>query len=205
VTSASLTTAGRLQGVQPWRRLFHAGNSLVVSFLPPVFGLGRWSTVAILTVFLAGLLAFDVVRLRTPRLNALFFTMFPSLASPRERVGIASSTWYLVGVILVYAIFPRAIAVPAILVLGLADPLASTIGRLWGRRRLGKGTVLGSSVFLAVSFAVLTVFVGPAVAAPAALFVTCVEVLPWRLDDNLTVPPAAAVGLWLAIRLIGAA
>lgn len=188
----------RFQGVQPWRRVFHAGNALVICFLPPALELTRGPTIVILCALLSGLVAFDLARLRIPRLNALFFTMFPSLASPRERVGIASSTWYLVGVIPVYALFTRAVAVPAILVLGLADPLASTLGRLWGRRRFGKGTVLGSSVFLAASFVVLAAFVGPVVAAPVALFVTCVEVLPWRLDDNLTVPPAAALGVWLA-------
>jgi dolichol kinase len=197
VEEAAPLAADRFAGVQPWRRLFHAGNSLVVAFLPPVLGLGRWAVVGILAALLAGLLAFDMVRLRRPDLNALFFRLFPSLASERERTGVASSSWYALGVMVVYALFARAIVVPSILVLGLADPAASTVGRLWGRRRLGKGTVLGSFVFFMVAFTVLAVAVGPAVALIPALAVAAVEVLPTRLDDNLTVPITTATALWL--------
>jgi dolichol kinase len=187
--------AERMRGVQPWRRIFHAGNSLVLSFLPPPLGLGRWAVVGILSALLMGLFAFDWVRLRRPDLNALFFRMFPSLASDRERTGMASSTWYALGVIVVYALFPPWVVVPAILTLGLADPAASTVGRLWGRRRLGKGTVLGSTVFVAVAFAIMATAVGPIPALVAALATAAVEILPLRLDDNLTVPIAAALAL----------
>jgi dolichol kinase len=189
--------AERIRGVQPWRRVFHAGNSLVVSFLPPLLGLGRWAVVGILSALLIGLFAFDWVRLRRPDLNALFFRMFPSLASDRERTGLASSTWYALGVLVVYALFPPGVVVPAILTLGLADPAASTIGRLWGRRRIGKGSVLGSSVFVAVSFAIMATAVPPLAALIAALITATVEILPMRLDDNLTVPITAALALTL--------
>ena len=186
-----------MRGVQPWRRLFHAGNGLVVSFFPPVLGLSRWAVLLILSSVLVLLVAFDLARLRTPRLNALFFRLFASFVSPREATKVASSTWYICGVILVYALFPGRIAVPAIVVLALADPMASIVGRLWGRRRLGSGTVLGSLVFFTVAFAVLSGFFGAAAAVVPALVVTCVEVVPWQLDDNLTVPVAGASALWL--------
>ena len=187
----------RLRGVQPWRRVFHAGNALVVAFLPPLLGLGRWAVVGILSALLVGLAAFDWFRLRRADLNALFFRMFPSLASDRERTGVASSTWYALGMILVYALFPSRVVVPAILTLGLADPAASTIGRIWGRRRLGKGTVLGTAVFAAVAFGVMATAVSPLVALVAAVATAAVEVLRIPLDDNLTVPVTAALTLWL--------
>ena len=187
----------RLRGVQPWRRAFHAGNAVVVAFLPPLLGLGRWVVVGLLAVLFLGLFAFDWFRLRRADLNALFFRMFPSLASDRERTGIASSTWYALGMMLVYALFPARVVVPAILTLGLADPAASTVGRIWGRRRLGKGTVLGTAVFAAVAFAVMATAVGPPAALVAALATAAVEVLRTPLDDNLTVPVTAALALWL--------
>ena len=189
--------AERLRGVQPWRRVFHAGNALVVAFLPPFLGLGRWAVVGILTALLVGLAAFDYVRLHRADLNALFFRMFPSLASDRERTGVASSTWYALGLILVYAIFPLWVVVPAILTLGLADPAASTVGRIWGRRRLGKGSILGTAVFAGIAYAIMSAAVGPIAALLPALATAAIEVLPTRLDDNLTVPLAAATSLWL--------
>ena len=188
---------GRTAGLQPWRRIFHAASGIVVALVPPVLGLGRGTVIWILAPLLALAVAADAVRLRRPRINALFFTLFPSLASPREATRISSSTWYLAGVLLAYALFPGRLVMPAILVLALADPLAGSIGRVWGRRRLGKGTILGSAVFLAVSAAVLSGFVEPAAALVAALMVTVIEVVPWELDDNLTVPLVAAGALWL--------
>lgn len=188
----------RSGGLQPWRRLFHAGSGLILAWAPAALGLGRPAVVAALAAVVVVLAAGDVVRLRAPRLNALFFSAFPSLASPREAHRPASSTWYAVGALLTWLLFPPAIAVPAILVLALADPAASMLGRLVGRRRLGKGTVEGSLVFLAVAGAVLVATTSSWTAAlVVAVGVTLVEVVPWRLDDNLTIPVAAAVLLWM--------
>ena len=186
-----------MRGVQPWRRLFHAGNGLVVAFFPPVLGLERGGLLLILSSLLLVLLAFDIARLRVPHVNKLFFNLFPSLVSQREVEQAASSTWYAFGLVLAYAFFPMRIAVPATVVLALADPTASVVGRIWGRRKVGKGTVLGSLAFMMVSFAVLSAFFGPVAAVVPALVVTCVEVIPWRLDDNLTVVVGGAITLWL--------
>jgi dolichol kinase len=187
----------RTRGLQPWRRAFHAANGVAVALLPEAIGLGRGPVLGVLGILLVVVVAADIARLRDTRLNALFFRMFPAFASPREAVGIASSTWYLVGVFLTYALFPMRVAVPGILVLALADPAAGTLGRLFGKRRLGHGTWVGSAAFLAVAFAVLALHLGPAAGLAAALIVTMVEVVPWRLDDNLTVPVGAAFAAWL--------
>jgi dolichol kinase len=187
----------RTRGLQPWRRLFHAANGVAVALLPGALGLGKTPVLWVLGILLVVVVAADVARLRVAKLNALFFRMFPALASPREAVGIASSTWYLVGVFLTYALFPMRVAVPGILVLALADPAAGTLGRLYGKRRLGHGTWVGSAAFLAVAFGVLAFHLGPAAGLAAALIVAMVEAVPWRLDDNLTVPVAAAFAAWL--------
>ena len=187
----------RTRGLQPWRRLFHAANGVAVALLPGALGLGKTPVLWVLGILMVVVVAADCARLRDTRLNALFFRMFPALASPREAVGLASSTWFLIGVFLAYALFPMRVAVPGILVLALADPAAGTLGRLYGKRRLGHGTWVGSAAFLLAAFAVLAFHLGPAAGAAAALLVTMVEAVPWRLDDNLTVPVAAAFAAWL--------
>jgi dolichol kinase len=187
----------RTRGLQPWRRLFHAANGVACALLPGALGLGKPSVLWILGSLLVVVLLADLARLRVVALNALFFRMFPAFASPREAVGIASSTWYLVGIFATYALFPLRVAVPGILVLALADPAAGTLGRLYGERRLGHGTWVGSAAFLAVAFAVLAFYLGVPAGLAAALLVTLVEIVPWRLDDNVTVPVAAAFAAWV--------
>ena len=182
----------RTRGMQPWRRVFHAVSGVVLAVGPELLGLGRGAVLTILVLLLAGAVLLDVARLRHPSLNILFFRLLGPLASPGEAGGFASSTWYLLGVLLVYALIP-ARAVPAVLVLGLADPVASVVGRRWGRRRVGKGTLAGGGAFLAVAAIVLHFTAGGSAALVVAVAATVVELLPLPVDDNLSVPVATAV------------
>ena len=142
-----------------------------------------------------------------PALNRFAYRVLRPLISPREATGLASSTWYAVGALATYAFFPVRVAVPAILVLALADPAASVVGRLRGRRKIGKGSWAGAVAFFAVALGVLLVSVGPAPgmvlrATVAAVVATAVEVSRLGPDDNVTVPLATALALHGAL-LVG--
>lgn len=188
---------GRAGGLKPWRRAFHATSGVVMAVGPRALGLERATTVLLLSALFLAALAIDVLRLRTPAVNELFFRALSRLASGREEERLASSTWYLAGALLAWAVFPAEVATTAILVLALADPSASVLGRLVGRRPVGKGTVEGLLVFYAVASAVLWAAVGEPVVLLVAAVVAAVEVLPISLDDNLTVPLATGALLLL--------
>lgn len=179
------------EGIQPWRRVLHALNGIVTALFLVYLLPGR-EALLVLAGLLLFLLAMDFLRLRNPRANLLFFRWFRVLASPREERRVASSTWYTLGVFLAVLLFPRDAVIPGILVLALADPAASVVGRRFGRRPLGKGSVEGSGTFALVAFLVLWPFVGPGAAALGALSAATVEILPLGLDDNLTVPLTVA-------------
>jgi dolichol kinase len=152
----------------------------------------------------AVLFALDVVRLRVPRWNRVFFQLLSPLASPREADAVASSTWFALAATLLWGLLPGAPAVAGLLVLGLADPAASVVGRTWGRRRLGKGTWEGSATFVSVALVVLSIVVGLPQAIAVAVVAAAAEVIPSGLDDNLTVPLATALAVWvLSTPLIG--
>ena len=192
----------RTTGLQPWRRLFHMTGGVAVSVILLRGYVPEGLALVILGVVLALMLGLDLVRLRHSDANRLFFLVFRRLASPREAQGLASSTWYVTGMLLTLALFPLEIAVAAILVLAVADPCASYLGRRFGKRSLGSGTVEGTLVFLAVAFLILALFEELPVAAGVALLASVVEPIPWRLDDNLTVPITVGVGLLIAGALV---
>ncbi|HEX9887552.1 MAG TPA: hypothetical protein VGA70_13730 [Longimicrobiales bacterium] len=187
----------RTEGLQPWRRVFHALNGVALALLPSVLGLRAPTVVALLAVGLGAMVALDLVRLRSPGVNRAFFRLFTSLASPREARHFASSTWYALGGLLAYALFPFEVVTPAILVLGLADPVASVVGRRWGVRPLGKGSWLGAGAFFITAATILLAATGDPLTLLVALVVTAVEVLPWPVDDNLTIPLCVAILLTL--------
>ncbi len=184
------------EGLQPWRRVFHAANGVVLALGPGAVGLSPGTTAALLGLAAALLVAADVARLGWRPLNVLFFRAFRRLASPREERRIASSTWYAVGAFLAWWLFPPSVAVAAILVLGMADPTASVIGRLYGSRPFGKGTVEGTVAFALVAVLVLWPQVGIGAAAVAALVTALAEIVPAAVDDNLVIPLVCGAVLW---------
>lgn len=187
----------RTEGVQPWRRVFHMACGVAMAAIVHVIGPGSPVPVATLAVALAAAVVLDWIRLRSRAANKRFFRFFSALASPREARKVASSTWFLLGALTVLVVTPDSLFVPAMLVLAVADPSASVVGRLWGRHRLGKGSWEGTTAFFLVAVAVLVPFVGPQAALIAAAAVAALEVMPIGIDDNLTVPLATALMLWL--------
>ena len=193
---------GRTEGLQPWRRATHMASGVCIAAVVhfgdpdsavPVVGLACAAAVAV---------TLDVMRLRSAALNTVFFRWFRALASPREARRPVSSTWYVIGALATVTIAPPSWSVPAILVLAVADPVASVVGRLWGRRPLGKGTWEGSAAFYAVSVALLTPFFGVPVALAAGALAAAAEVAPTGIDDNLTVPLATLLALWVVGALV---
>ncbi|MCG6957623.1 MAG: hypothetical protein LJF04_16655 [Gemmatimonadetes bacterium] len=191
------TLVERSAGAQPWRRLFHAANGLVVAGVLYYTDLPRGLVVGILGALLLGFVALDVIRLRSRRANEVFFRAFKPLVTPREAKGPASSTWYALGLITTVAIFPRAAAISGILVLALADPSASWVGRRWGQHPFLGATLEGSAVFLTVSLAVLLMRHPWPVALAGAVVATVAERFAWPLDDNLVVPVVGAAAVTL--------
>ena len=182
----------RTRGLQPWRRIFHAVNGTIVAALLVSWEPSRGTAAVVLGAGAVAQRAADVARLVHPPANALFFRAFRSLASPREASGLASSTWYAIGMALTVLLFPLESAVSGILVLALADPAGSYVGRRWGKRPVLGGTVAGTTAFVLVAGAVLLLRHGPAVAAVGSLAAMLAERRSWPLDDNLAVPLVTA-------------
>jgi len=182
----------RTEGIQPWRRVFHAANGTLTVLAISVLGLEVPTAILILGILLLVAVVFDVARLFVPKLNVLFFRVFSSLASPREAQKIASSTWYALSLLLVLTFFPKPYALSGILVLALADPAASVVGQRWGRTRFLAGSVRGTAAFAVVAFCVLLLFVPWWLAMVTALATAVVEAAPINLDDNLIVPLTVA-------------
>ncbi len=144
---------------------------------------------------------------RIPWMNRLFFRA-------EEQFKESAMTPYVIATLLTILTFPKPIALIAIYTLATADPAAALVGITWGRHHIVPNrSVEGSLAFFAatlgIALAVLGVFAdgvtwpiaGAAVllAVMAALF----EMVPLRLDDNLTIPLFVGFAGWLACTLFG--
>jgi dolichol kinase len=179
-------------GPQPWRKAFHAFNAVVIASALASLEPSRGVAVLALLAITSTLFIVDAARLTNPGANELFFRAFSKLASPREARGIASSTWYALGMLVAVAVFPLDAAVSGILVMGLCDPAAAYAGRRFGTRPFLGGTLEGSLAFFAVAALILGLRHSWPAALAAAAASAIAERRSWPLDDNLTVPVVCA-------------
>jgi len=186
----------RTEELQPWRRVFHFVGGLCVAWLvyalEPQSPAARWIFGSLLSV----VVLVELFRFRVEAANRIVFRVFRVLLRPRE-ASWPTISWYMLGVFIVLWIPDAAVVVPALLVLAVADPVAGVVGQRWGTRRVGKGTVEGSSAFFVAALVLLVPFVGIVPGLLVAALATVAEGVRTPLDDNLVIPVVTAVGVWV--------
>jgi dolichol kinase len=136
---------------------------------------------------------------------------FSLLMRPEEERKVTGATYFLIGATATLLFFPADVAAMAVLFLALGDPTASAVGRWLGPTRVRTKNVEGHLACLTVCLlltAILAVWSIPpgfAVGALGALAATLAQALPWRVNDNLTIPIGSAAVMTLAARAFGVA
>jgi len=74
----------------------------------------------------------DAIRLRNAAFERWYECLLGFLMRESEKSSVNGVVWYLAGVIFVLSLYPRDVAVEAILLLSWADTAASTFGRMFG-------------------------------------------------------------------------
>jgi dolichol kinase len=183
------------------RRAVHAsGTGLPVAYLADLvtYNQFRW-------LFLAGAviaLGLEAVRLFV----GLDWRLYDELTREYEQDNLAGYALYMVAAALVAFGFSPRVGLPAILMLTIADPLSGLLGS--GELRTIKEVSVLAVTFV-ICFVIAIPFVPPVPAVLGAFAATLADgmkpvVRGYVIDDNLTIPVAAAlaitVGLWLAAR-----
>lgn len=144
---------------------------------------------------------------RAPWINRLFFRA-------EEELKESAMTPYAIAILLTLLTFPKTIALIAIYTLAIADPLSALVGITWGRRRIVPNkSIEGSLAFLAATAVIAAIALrmttlvatGPLVAVALAIGLAgaVFEMLPIRLDDNLTIPLFVGFAGWAVCALAG--
>lgn len=179
--------------------LFLVHRALPASWLLPVglsLGLGAWSL--------------ELSRRRWSAFNAVLMRILGVFAHPHEGERVNSATWYCTALALLALMDDKSLVLVAIAVLGFADPAAALVGRRYGSIKLVNGRSLQGSLAFVVVGTLATALVlgvtrpelgfGPmlVLALAAGLLGALAELFSLRVDDNLSVPVAAAAGAGLA-------
>jgi len=135
--------------------------------------------------------------------GAADWAVFDALIREYERDNPAGYFLYVVGFAVTGLVFPPAIAAPAMLMLAFGDPLSGLLHRGGLGRKAPR--VMGATFALCLVLAV-TAGVPALAAALGALAATAADALKpvvrgYVVDDNLTIPMAAAVAMWAGVAL----
>jgi dolichol kinase len=165
--------------------------------------------IAVLVPIAIVALAIDLARHRIRPFRYQFLRRTRTMLRPHERRGLAGATWMAMAYAAAVLLFPKPVAVAAMLFNGLGDAAAALVGRRWGRRRTAWGKSWeGFAAGLATD---LAVGLGMWMLAPAAvplagailgaIVAASVEFAPLPLDDNVRVTLAGGAGIVLGALL----
>ncbi len=210
IEDASPLTAKRTDLQWP-RRLFHMLCGIAVAFMYQV--LFTHSQAVYLLGFIACIVyIFEQVRVNYPELANTFWLPSRYLLRAEEQLKESAQVPYMMGLLLTLLSFPKTIAIASILTLAIADPLSAIIGIRYGKNRIVKHKSLeGSAAFflgclgsLLISFSLNTELTLPFIILSIfiAFIVSIFEMIPIKIDDNLTIPLFTAAITWIALWLL---
>jgi dolichol kinase len=185
------------------RRLVHlAGTGYPLLYLLDQhfdIGIIGWSELQVLIVVSAvGAFLLEVLRLG----GVVEWWIYDELTREYEQEYVAGYALYLVGMAITVAVFAPAIALPAILMLTIGDPISGI---------LSSGTLAKSAWVLLAMFGVCLLIAAPFVAPPVAVVgaatATAADglkpvVFTYVIDDNLTIPVGAATAMTIVTTVV---
>jgi len=149
----------------------------------------------------------EVMARRAPWVNRV-------LVRAEEEVRESAMIPYAIAVLLTILSVPKPAALIAIYTLAVADPLAAIVGIRFGKRRIARNRTLeGSLAFFGTTLAIATLVLAESTTAPGftiaaaaftiALGAAVCELLPLRIDDNLTIPLFVGFATWIVCATYG--
>jgi glycerol-3-phosphate acyltransferase PlsY len=180
-----------LTGVEIKRKMVH----LATLVIPAGYVLTSEETVLLFLIpFFLALLLVDLLRHLNSRMASLFQKyFFGRVLREEEKPTFMGSTYFIFSTLLTILLFPKSIAIASILILILSDTAAALIGKWMGRIQIFGKTLEGSMAFLIVSLLIVWIYphLNRYSGSLAALGATCIEVLPIKVNDNLSIPLVA--------------
>ena len=149
----------------------------------------------------------ELVARHVPWVNRLF-------VRAEEQVRESAMTPFAIAVLLTILAVPKLAALIAIYTLAIGDPLAAVVGIRFGRHRITHNRSLeGTLAFFAATVAIAVAVLrwgtdsSTGMIAAAALGIGAVamllELIPVRVDDNLTIPIVVGFAAWAMAWLAG--
>lgn len=183
------------------RRLFHCSMGLGVGLVYQ-FLLTHSRAIYILGFCACVVYILEQIRINYPELAGNVKVINKYLFRAEEQLKESAGVPYVMGVLLTLISFPKVVALVAIYTLAIADPLSAIIGIRFGKTKVVENKSLeGSLAFFGSCFFItflvffwwtsfLQIMLGTIILLSFLVAFICslFEMIPLRIDDNLTIP-----------------
>lgn len=178
-------------------------------------GMSTRAAILTLTVALALAVSVEFSRLKFAHFNEKVVRLWGPIMRSCEVNRVSGIPFYILATLLSIGIFPKPIAILSILYLAFGDPVASVFGILFGKYGMrfsnGKsliGTLAGIVACSLVGFLYLRNLSLPPVAYLSLVLLGGIaggvaELMPFDMDDNLSIPIVSGFVLWLGFIIFG--
>lgn len=147
----------------------------------------------------------DLGRTRNIWIAKIFQKFFNNMMRSHELDGkLTGASYVLIGSFITITLFPKEIAIPALLFASFGDTFAALIGKRFGRIRIWEKTLEGSIAGIIACILVTWFIPGiplfvKIIGAFAAMFI---ELMPIRIDDNLRIPLFSGTIMLIAVSIL---
>ena len=142
------------------------------------------------------IILFEILRIKNSNLNRLFIRFFGRVTRDFEKSKLTGATYVMIPSFILVFFFDIYICIASILIMSYSDTAAAIIGKKYGSIEIFNKTLEGSLAFFIVGLFII-VIIYPNISLfysfIALIVATIVEVLPIKIDDNLSVPLVAAL------------
>ena len=191
------------------RKFYHLFGG--VGLLSLYFVLGREKALVFYAALFVIVLGLDLLRLRIPAVNRFVFERFRSFVRSNEEHKLTGTPAYILGIGLSLYLYRTDIAAAAICFLAFGDVAATSIGERYGKTRIGDKSLEGTFAFVlaAATAGLLLPAAGIEVIKPiilaGAVVAAAVELVSFRMNDNLAIPLVSGAAMTLLARMSGCA
>ena len=137
-------------------------------------------------------IALDISRLKFTQVEELYNKFFAIVTKDYEQSKLTSASYVFLALLITTFLFNESIAAAGLIIMILADPMASLFGRVFGNFKLvGNKTIEGSiAFFIAASIVLLSLGFSAYHVIVVALGSSCIELFSQKIkvDDNLLIP-----------------
>jgi len=174
------------------KELIRKSIHIATAIIPALYILSREKEqiliicISLFILFLTG----DILRIYVRQLRQIYEKVFGTLLRAEESgKKLNGATLLLAGYSLAVIFFETDIAAASMLFLAFADSMAAIIGKTFGKRMIFNKTLEGSlAFFITAGIISVLIFDNKIVSIGIAGLVTILELIPVKINDNLSIP-----------------